>query len=116
MRRIVLIIAPVMSLAVITIVAPSDAAARFGAGAIADRAAAVSSVQPAQSYGTYSGSRTQHQPFYAPGYEPRSYAAPSFSAPSSPTLGYAPRYRAPEPLPSYINPTSRDALNNCFGC
>jgi hypothetical protein len=102
MRKIVLIVATVMSLGAITIAASRDAEARFGAGTIAVAAAGLSSAQPAQYYG-YDRRYVAPPPSAPPTYAPPSYA-PRYSAP---------RYRTPPP---YRDLTTRDALDTCAAC
>jgi hypothetical protein len=87
MRKI-LTIGAVATLAAVALAPPTAAQARFGAGAIADAAAAASSVQPAQYYGGY-GYRYYRPRYYGGGYYD---------------------YRR------YGYPGSRDALDTCAYC
>ena len=96
MRKII-IIATVMSLGAITIAASTDAEARFGAGAVANAVADVSSAQPAHYYGR----RYHRRAYYGRGYYAPRYYAPRY---------YAPRYY----YGGYKN--SRDALATCRYC
>ena len=75
------------SLGVISLVALTNAEARFGAGMIVEASAGGSTAQPAQYYGGYG--------YYRPRY------------------GYQRRYYAPR---YYGYKNSRDALNTCAYC
>ena len=86
MRKIGTMIATAFSLGALLITAPTGAQAWFGAGAIADAAAGVPSLQQTQYYGGY-----------------RSYYAPRYYG------GYGYRYNN-----GYGN--SRDALDTCAYC
>ena len=92
MRKIVLIIATVTSLAAIAISAPNTAQARFGAGAIADAVNGVSPAQPAQYYRSY-----RRYPNYYGAY------------------AYSPNYNYYY-TPGYQYPGSREALDTCSFC
>ena len=98
MRKMIMIAATGMSLGVIAIAASSDAQAQNYGQSL--------------SYGQYSRTRTQQQPMYVPGYEPRLYA-PGYTGQT--TLGNAPLYKPPSSLPGYMD-TTREGLNNCSFC
>ncbi len=83
MRKLLMIAVAAASLAVLTLVAPTSAEARFGPAPAVPEAA---TVQPVQYYYGY------RRPYYAPRYyAPRAYVAPRYYAPRY----YAPRYYAP---------------------
>ena len=102
MRKIVLIVATVMSLGMLTILAPNAAQARFGAEAIAAAVTNVSSAQPAQYYRgsrRYPGAYGAYGSAYgAYAYQPSPYRNYWYNAPASVYSG------------------SREALDTCSLC
>ena len=87
MRKILAITATALGLAALTVIVPTGAQARFGAGAIADAVTSVPIAQPAQYYGGYRS------------YRPRYYNGGGYYD-----------YRR------YGYPGSRDALDTCAYC
>ena len=103
MRKMILIAATAMCIGAITITAPNNAQARFGAEAMATAAADLSSAQPVRN------SRTRRYP----GYNNGAYGAyGSAYGAYQPSPYYNYWYNAPAPIYS----GSREALDTCYYC
>lgn len=92
MRKIILIAATAMCFGAVTISAPNNAQARFGAEAIAQATAGISSAEPARNY------RSRRNPGYYGAFGSASGANYWYNAPAAVYSG------------------SREALDSCYYC